>query len=117
MTSKDNLSHIPAQRYFTTDELCQIVGISRKQFEAWQRDHGLIGFGGKRYTRLDVVKVLQLKSTFAPYVDAFTHNFVNEAGEHAIDAMVVKEQLSAMLDNIDKVLALSDLAEQLHQTE
>ena len=68
MTSKDNLNRIPAQRYFTQEELCQVVGISSKEFEAWQRDHGLIGYGGNHYSRLDVVKALRLKSTFAPYV-------------------------------------------------
>ncbi|UOO88580.1 hypothetical protein LVJ82_14075 [Vitreoscilla massiliensis] len=112
MTSKDNLIQIPAQRYFSTEDLCHIVGISRKQFEAWQRDHGLLGFGGEHYTRLDVVKIAQLKSTFAPYVDAFTHNFVDEAGEPALDAIAVQTQLTAMLAQIDKVLTISAMAEE-----
>ena len=113
MTSKDNLTSVPAQRYFTAEELCQIVGISSKQFAAWQREHGLIGFGGKHYSRLDVLKVLQLKPTFAPYVDAFTHNFIDEAGEPAMDAVVVKQKLHDIVNEIDKVLALSQLAQEV----
>ena len=112
MTSKDNLTSVPAQRYFTAEELCQIVGISSKQFAAWQREHGLIGFGGKHYSRLDVLKVLQLKPTFAPYVDGFTHNFVDEAGEPAMDALAVKHKLNDIVSEIDKVLALSQLAQE-----
>ena len=111
MTSKDNLNRIPAQRYFTQEELCQVVGISSKEFEAWQRDHGLIGYGGNHYSRLDVVKALRLKSTFAPYVDAFTHNFVDEAGEPAADSLEVRQQLNTVLEQIDKVLTLSEFTE------
>ena len=112
MTSKDNLISVPAQRYFTAEELCQIVGISSKEFSAWQREHGLIGFGGKHYSRLDVLKVMQLKPTFAPYVDAFTHNFVDEAGEPAVDALAVRYKLNDIVSEIDKVLALSQLAQE-----
>ena len=113
MTSKDNLNRIPAQRYFTQEELCQVVGISSKEFEAWQRDYGLIGYGGNHYSRLDVLKVVQLKPTFAPYVDAFTHNFIDEAGEPAMDAVVVKQKLHDIVNEIDKVLALSQLAQEV----
>ena len=35
MTSKDNLISVPAQRYFSEEELCEVVGISSKQFAAW----------------------------------------------------------------------------------
>ncbi|QJQ52166.1 MULTISPECIES: hypothetical protein [Vitreoscilla] len=111
MISKDNWS-IPAQRYFTLDQLCQLVGISQKQFEAWQRDYGYVGYGGRHYTRLDVLKVMQLKHTFAPYVDAFTHNFVDEAGNPAVDAIEVQQQLQQLLHSIDHVLTVSNLVEQ-----
>lgn len=111
MISKDNCS-IPAQRYFTLDQLCQLVGISRKQFEAWQRDYGYVGYGGTHYTRLDVLKVLKLKHTFAPYVDAFTHNFVDASGEPAADAIEVQQQLQQLLQSVEHVLAVSSIVEQ-----
>lgn len=109
MTSSVNFTQIPAQRYFSLDELCQIVGISSKQFAAWQRDYGHIGHGGQHYNRLDVMQVLQLKHTFAPYVDAFTHNFVAEDGEAAMDAVQVQAQLSALLQKIEGVITLSNI--------
>ena len=107
MTNKDNIL-IPAQRYFTQDQLCQLVGISGKQFEAWQRDYGYVGYGGNHYTRLDVLKVLKLKHTFAPYVDAFTHNFVDETGQPAADSLEVRKHLQQLLDSVEKVLSLSE---------
>ena len=109
MTSKDNLISVPAQRYFSEEELCEVVGISSKQFAAWQRERGLIGWGGTHYSRLDVVKVLRLKATFAPYVDAFTHNFEDEAGQPAADPLEVKQQLCQLLQKIDDVLILSNI--------
>ena len=109
MTSKDNLPHIPAQRYFTQDELCRLVGISPKEFQTWQWEYGQLGYGGEHYTRLDVIKAWQLRHTFAPYVDAFTHNLTDAKGEPAIDAIEVSHQLQQMLQNIENIIVLSSL--------
>ena len=43
---------------------------------------------------------------------AFTHNFVDEAGEPAMDALAVKHKLNNIVSEIDKVLALSQLAQE-----
>ena len=113
MTNKDNVTtRIPAKRYLTLDEMCAVVGISSKQFAAWQRDYGHVGYGGQHYTRLNVLKVMQLKATFAPYVDAFTHNFVDDAGDPAIDSQQDKKKLGKKLESIDKVLTLAAIVEQ-----
>ena len=68
MTSNaPDLPHIPAQRYFTLNELCALVEISPEQFAQWQHAHGVVvGYGGDHYTRQDVMKLRRLKDTFAP---------------------------------------------------
>lgn len=109
MTSKDNLPHIPAQRYFTQDELCRIVGISTKEFQAWQRANGQLGYGGQHYTRLDVMKAWQLRHTFAPYLDAFTHNLTDENGDPVMDVIEVTNHLNQILTSIETVITLSSL--------
>ena len=52
MTSNaPDLPHIPAQRYFTLNELCALVEISPEQFAQWQHAHGVVvGYGGDHYT-------------------------------------------------------------------
>ena len=61
MTNNNN-PVIPAKRYFTLDEMCQLVQISPAQFAQWQHENNVvIGYGGDRYTRSDVVKLLKLK--------------------------------------------------------
>lgn len=107
MTNRlDTLPVIPAKRYFTLDELCRLADISADQFAAWQHEHGIvIGRGGLRYTRLDVIKVRQLRSSFAPYMDAFTRNRPAQDGRAAITADEARAQLQKVLHNIETVLA------------
>lgn len=63
MTNNNN-PVIPAKRYFTLDEMCQLLQISPAQFAQWQHENNVvIGYGGDRYTRSDVVKLLKLKDT------------------------------------------------------
>ena len=51
MTNNNN-PVIPAKRYFTLDEMCQLVQISPAQFAQWQHENNVvIGYGGDRYTR------------------------------------------------------------------
>ncbi len=68
MTSNAPDFRIPAQRYFTLNELCALVEISPEQFAQWQHAHGVVvGYGGDHYTRQDVMKLRRLKDTFAPF--------------------------------------------------
>ena len=100
------LPPIPAQRYFSLDELCRLAEISPEAFAQWQHEHGVvIGYGGQQFTRLDVIKVRQLKDTFAPYHDPFTENHVDTAGNPAITAVAVKQELDHVLDKIEQTLA------------
>lgn len=73
----DLLPPIPAQRYFSLEELCELVQINPTQFARWQHEHAeVIGYGGNSYTRRDVIKLRKLKDTFAPFVDEFNGNAV-----------------------------------------
>ena len=41
---------IPAKRYFSLDEMCELVQISPSQFAQWQHENGIVvGYGGDRY--------------------------------------------------------------------
>ena len=100
------LPPIPAQRYFSLHELCRLADISPAQFAAWQHENGVVvGDGGSRYTRRDVLKMRQLSHTFAPYVDTFTRNQTDENGNPAIDADEARHQLQKLLRNIETALA------------
>lgn len=103
----NNANPIPAKRYFTLDELCAVVEISPAQFAQWQREHGtVIGYGGDRYTRSDVVKLLKLKDTFAPYADPFNHEKLDAEGNPAADAEEVRSSLKNVLADLEKALAV-----------
>ncbi|MCP2041717.1 hypothetical protein L1281_002328 [Neisseria sp. HSC-16F19] len=102
----NNLKPIPAKRYFSLDELCRLADISPAQFEAWQHENGVVvGYGGDRYTRQDVLKVRQLSQTFSPYINPFTRNQTDANGNPAIDADEVRSQLQDVLKNIENTLA------------
>lgn len=106
MTSNVNRPAVPAKRYFTLDEVCELVQISPSQFAQWQHENGaVIGYGGNRYTRLDVVKLLKLKDTFAPFVDSFNHNALDSEGNPAADAKEVRAELETILVDLEKTLA------------
>ena len=80
--------------------------ISPAQFAVWQHENGVVvGYGGSRYTRRDVLKMRQLSHTFAPYVDAFTRNQTDVNGNPAIDADEARHQLQKLLRNIETALA------------
>lgn len=107
MENKPNsLPPIPAQRYFTQQELCLLADISCEQFAAWQHAYGIvIGYGGQRYTRADVIKVRQLRNSFDPYIDAFNRNQTNASGDPAINAEETRKHLQHLLANIETALA------------
>ncbi|WP_435694570.1 hypothetical protein [Uruburuella suis] len=101
-----DLPHIPAQRYFTLNELCALVEISPEQFAQWQHAHGVVvGYGGDHYTRQDVMKLRRLKDTFAPFVDEFTRNALDGEGNPAIRADEMRVELQKILADIEKALA------------
>ncbi len=107
MTNNANsLPPLPDKRYFTLNEVCELVQISPAQFAEWQNANGtVIGYGGELYTRRDVVKLRQVKGTFAPFIDEFNHNALDEAGNPAADAEEIRVGLQNMLANIEKTLA------------
>ncbi len=101
-----NLSKIPGKRYFSLEELCELVQISPEQFAAWQHENGVVvGYGGLLYTRQDVVKLRKLKDTFAPFVDAFSRNALDAEGNPAMKADEARDALQEILDGIEKTLA------------
>ncbi|MDO4641769.1 MAG: hypothetical protein Q4A84_08775 [Neisseria sp.] len=107
MTNNTNaLPLLPAKRYFTLTELCELVQISPAQFAEWQNANGVvIGYGGEYYTRQDIVKLRQLQGTFAPFIDEFNHNALDYQGNPAADAEEVRGALEEMLSGIEKALA------------
>ncbi len=104
--NRNALPPVPAQRYFTLDELCRLADISAAQFAAWQHEHGvLVGYGGQYYTRRDVMRIRQLRDTFEPYVDPFTRNHCDANGNPAINVLEARNQLQNVLRNIETALA------------
>ena len=105
MTSNaPDLPHIPAQRYFSLNELCALVEISPEQFAQWQHAHGVVvGYGGDHYTRQDVMKLRRLKDTFAPFVDEFTRNALDGEGNPAIRADEMRTELQKIFLQYGKI--------------
>lgn len=104
MTNNAN-PQIPAQRYFTLEEMCRAIGISPEQFERWQHENGVvIGYGGERYTRADVMQLLKLKDTFAPY-DELPEK-LDADGNPAATTEEIREGLQAVLADLEKSLTV-----------
>ena len=104
MTNNNN-PVIPAKRYFTLDEMCQLVQISPAQFTQWQHENNIvIGYGGDRYTRSDVVKLLKLKDTFEPYIDTFSRGALDANGNPAANAEEVRHGLMQVLSDLERHL-------------
>ena len=104
MTNNNN-PVIPAKRYFTLDEMCQLVQISPDQFAQWQHENNVvIGYGGDRYTRSDVVKLLKLKDTFEPYIDTFNRGALDANGNPAANAEEVRHGLVQILSDLERHL-------------
>lgn len=104
--SSNPLPPIPAQRYFTQEELCRLVDISVAEFIAWQKEQGMpIGYGGQRYTRQDIIKIRQIRRAFNTYQDSFTHNQTDQYGHPAIDANETKQRLTNILNQLESTLA------------
>lgn len=97
---------IPAKRYFTLDEMCRLVQISPEQFAQWQHENAVvIGYGGNRYTRSDVIKLLKLKETFAPYAEEPSSEVLDAEGRPAADTEEIRSSLNHALADLEQVLA------------
>lgn len=106
MTNSANLPPIPAQRYFSLDELCRLADICPEQFRQWQQESGVvIGYGGNRYSRRDVVNIRKLSGSFPAYVDRFNLNGIDNQGRPAADAAEVRSGLQDILKKIETTLA------------
>ena len=53
------------------------------------------------YTRSDVVKLLKLKDTFAPYVDRFSRDSLDVNGHPAAKAEEVRDSLNQILADLE----------------
>lgn len=97
-----NLPVIPAKRYFNVEEVCRLAGIRPEQLAEWQQQSGLIGRGGKHFTRLDVIKIRQMQHGI---IDNFAQGSLDMHGNPVIGAREVRDELEKMLVKIEKILA------------
>ena len=99
------LPPIPAKRYFSLNELCELLQISTDQFAEWQYANGtVVGYGGNSYTRQDVVKMRQLKDTFEPFIDEFNQNALDAEGKLSMKADEVRAELEELLETVENTL-------------
>lgn len=71
----------------------------------WQHENNVvIGYGGDRYTRSDVVKLLKLKDTFEPYIDTFSRGALDVNGNPAATAEEVRHGLMQILSDLERHL-------------
>ena len=99
----DNPQAIPAKRYFSIDEACAVLDIDRAQLMEWQRQEGmLLGKGANTLTRLDVLKLRQLRHSIGDY---FARGSLDAQGNPVISADEMRENLAGLLGDIEKTLA------------
>ena len=99
----DNPQAIPAKRYFSIDEACAVLDIGRAQLMEWQRQEGmLLGKGANTLTRLDVLKLRQLRHSIGDY---FARGSLDAQGNPVIGADEMREHLAELLGDIEKTLA------------
>ena len=102
MTNNTNLPPIPAKRYFSMEEACQLADIRLDQFVEWQRQSGvLVGRGTQSFTRSDVMKLRQLQHGIADLSDDET----DVSGRPAIKTDEIRAELTDILGKIEKILA------------
>ena len=99
----DNPQAIPAKRYFSIDEACAVLDIDRAQLMEWQRQEGmLLGKGANTLTRLDVLKLRQLRHSSG---DNLARGSLDAQGNSVIGADEMREHLAGLLGDIEKTLA------------
>ena len=103
MINNVNLPSIPAKRYFTLSEACQLAALNPEQVAAWQQQKGVIlGKGSAVLTRADVIKLRQLRYIISDY---FSYDAFDESGNSAITADEMRIELGTLLQNIQNLLA------------
>ena len=103
MTSSVKLPPVPAKRYFSLEEVCRLANIRPEQLAQWQLEQGrIVGYGGDRFTRLDVMKIRQLQHGMA---DNFARGHVDADGNPVISAEGMRDGLNNILEKIEKTLA------------
>lgn len=97
------LPPLPAKRYFSLREVCELAQVEPEQLAQWQRQEGtIIGKGGNYFTRLDVIKIRQLQHGIA---DSFANQAFDEMGNPAIETEELRDELKKILAKIEKTLA------------
>lgn len=105
MTNNANLPVIPAKRYFSLTEATHLAQLNIGQIQQWQQQEGVVlGKGAQALTRLDVIKLRQMRHSISDY---FALNSLDGQGNPVIDAHEMRQELNTMLQNINKVLATS----------
>ena len=103
MINNENLPTIPAKRYFSIPEACQLAGIDVEQLHEWQQQEGnVLGKGANTLTRLDVLKLRQLRHSIGDY---FARGSLDAQGNPVIGADEMREHLAGLLGDIEKTLA------------
>ncbi|QMT32234.1 hypothetical protein [Alysiella filiformis] len=98
-----SLPPLPAKRYFSLREVCELAQVEPEQLAQWQRQEGsIIGKGGNYFTRLDVIKIRQLQHGIA---DSFGQQLFDAQGNPAIETDELRDELEKMLVKIEKMLA------------
>lgn len=101
--SNAKLRAIPAQRYFSLDEACELAGLHPDQVHEWQQQEGqVLGKGTRVLTRADVIKLRQMRHSIR---DFFARDALDTEGKPVIGADEMRSRLEGMLENIDKALA------------
>lgn len=98
-----NLPAIPAQRYFTLQQACQLADLDAEQVHEWQQQEGqVLGKGTHVLTRADVIKLRQMRHSIRDY---FARGALDIDGNPVIDAAEMRSELEVLLTNIEKALA------------
>lgn len=99
----DSLPPIPAKRYFNLSEAAQLANLELFQIQEWlQQDGSVLGKGAKTLTRLDVIKLRQLRHGIQ---DLFAKDYLDSKGRPVISADEARDSLKKMLVEIEDNLA------------
>jgi hypothetical protein len=103
MINNTELPVIPTKRYFSIQEACDLAEIDVEQLREWQQKEGqILGKGAKTLTRLDVIKLRQVRHSISDY---FARDAVDSTGNPVISADEMRNELEQMLLQINAVLA------------
>ena len=103
MRSSANLPPVPAKRYFSLPEVCELAQIRPEQLAEWQSRNGSLRQGGNAFTRTDVMQIRQLHHGISDY---FAQDYLDEEGRPVIAAPQMRQELQDLLYKIEKALAI-----------